>query len=213
MVKNDIIYDDKFNPIKAFNFYIRNFYLINFSKIIFIHINKTGGSSIEKALGLPLQKHLTALEFRNKLGKKKYNKRFKFAFIRNPYDKVVSQYSYRFIRNAQNLQSDNISFEEWIKLTFIDKNPIYRIPDNMYDPQLDWVADENGNIIVDFIGRFESLNEDFNKVCEKIGVKGKNLPHLRKSKHEGYRTYYNDFAKSVISKCFKKDIEAFGYKF
>ena len=51
---------NKFSPKKVLKYIFRDFYSNYFTNFIFVHINKTGGSSIEKALGLPQQKHLTA---------------------------------------------------------------------------------------------------------------------------------------------------------
>jgi len=191
---------------------IRNFYANYIANFILIHINKTGGSSIEKALGLPQQLHLTALELREKLGDKRWNKRFKFAFVRNPWDKVVSHYYYRYRRNAQGIKEDNINFKQWVKLTYGEKNPKYYNIPKMFAPQMDWITNEKGEVIIDFIGRFENLNEDFQKVCGIIGKK-RELPHLRKSNHKPYQYYYDDETRELIEKIFKKDIDAFGYKF
>ena len=61
---------------------------------VFIHINKTAGMSVGKALGLKKQ-HLTAGEYKNSLGIRRWNKSFKFIIVRNPWDKVVSHYFHR----------------------------------------------------------------------------------------------------------------------
>lgn len=194
------------------SYIFRSFYANHMANFILIHINKTGGSSIEKALGLPQQKHLTALEIKNKIGDKRWNKKFKFAFVRNPWDKVVSHYSYRYRRNVNNLKDDNIDFKQWVKLTYKEKNPKYYHNPKMYTPQMDWICNEKGEIIIDFVGRFEKLSEDFQKVCKIIG-KNKELPHLRKSSHKHYKEYYDDETKKIIEKIFEKDIKEFGYKF
>ena len=69
-------------------------------KFVFIHINKTAGSSIEKALKLRFE-HKTALEKRAEIGPELFAEKFVFAFVRNPWDKVVSHYHYR-VRTNQN---------------------------------------------------------------------------------------------------------------
>ncbi len=79
-------------------------------------------------------------------------------------------------------------------------------------PQHRFVSDENGNVIVDFIGKFEKLEEDFGKVCEKIGVKAE-LSKSNKSNHGHYQNYYNDETKNKIGKIYEKDIAMFGYTF
>jgi len=203
---------NKFFQKKVIQYIINDFYGNYFTNLAFIHINKTGGSSIEKGLGLPQQKHFTALELKKKFGDKRWNKKFKFAFVRNPWDKVVSHYHYRYRRNEQGIKEDNIDFKQWVKLTYKEKNPKYYNIPKMFAPQMDWITDGNGKIIIDFIGRFENLNQDFKKICKTIGKKME-LPHLRKSSHKPYQQYYDNKNRELIEIIFKKDIEKFGYKF
>jgi hypothetical protein len=168
---------NKFSPNKVLKYIFRDLYSNYFTNFIFIHINKTGGSSIEKALGLPQQKHLTAFELKKKYSVKNWNEKFKFAFVRNPWDKVVSHYHYRYRRNEQGIKEDNIDFIQWVKLTYRDKNPKYYNVPKMFAPQMDWITDENGEIIIDFIGRFyddetkKLIEKIFKKDIEKFGYK------------------------------------------
>ena len=66
---------------------------------------------------------------------------------------------------------------------------------------------------MDFIGKFENLQEDFNKVCDKIGVKRERLPHRKKSIRKPYRDYYNSNTKKIVENLYGEDIEHFGYRF
>ncbi len=49
---------------------------------------------------------------------------------------------------------------------------------------------ENGRVIVDFIGRYENINEDFSYICEKINIPEPILPHVNKFDHDNYMNYY-----------------------
>jgi len=177
-----------------------------------IHINKTGGTSIEKALGMPLI-HKTAIDYRNEIGEARWKKRFSFAIIRNPWDKVVSQYKYRTLINDTQLRNTPIAFNEWVKRVFLDNDPIYYDEPIMFMPQLNWVVDENGKIIVDFIGRFENLDNDWSIICEKLNKPNLKLPHVKKTEKKDFRSYYNDQSIDIIAQFFRRDIDEFGYAF
>jgi hypothetical protein len=84
----------------------------------------------------------------------------------------------------------------------------------MFLPQLEWITDEKGDIIVDFVGRFENLQADFDTVCDEINLERQDLHHENRSRHDDtYRSYYDDETKAIVEDCFKADIEYFGYEF
>ncbi len=191
---------------------VRQRYFATFS---FVHINKTGGSSIEKALGLPLA-HRTAQEIRRCIGDQKWSRRFSFAFVRNPWDKVVSHYHYRVFTGRGGLDDDSVDdpvdFATWVKLAYGENDPRYYNKPRMFMPQTDWISDQRGGVLVDFVGRYERLHEDFAEVCRRLGVTAQ-LPHLKKSDHEGYREHYTDETREIVRRWFDKDIETFDYHF
>ena len=78
-------------------------------------------------------------------------------------------------------------------------------------PQLDWISDKNGELLVNDVGRFEQLGDDFQKICSKIGAADCALPHVKQSTRGNYRQYYDDNSMEIIRKWFEKDIEYFGY--
>lgn len=179
---------------------------------IFIHINKTAGTSIGRALGMPVKRHLMAKEVIASIGQEKWDSAFKFTLVRNPWDKAVSLYEYRKKKDRTGVATRGISFSDWVKVTYGEqKDPSYYEP-RAFQPQVEWLRDFEGRISMDFIGKFESINEDFEHIREIIGLDA-GLPHLNAGRRSGYRSYYDNETREIIAHWFKEDIHAFGYEF
>ena len=178
---------------------------------ILIHINKTGGSSVEQALGLRFE-HLTALEKIAQVGRPQWDSAYTFAFIRNPWDKVVSHYHYRVQTNQTNLGANPLSFAQWVERTYGRQDPAYYDNPKMFMPQVDWITDADGKLLVNFVGRFERLAADFKTICRHLGREA-TLPHLKASKRGNYRDYYDEPTQQIVADWFRKDIERFAYQF
>ena len=197
-------------------------------KFIFVHINKTGGTSLElilrKLSALYVGKWDNKLYAKNwdgkhnliekyrKLAKKEigFKNYFKFTIVRNPWDRLLSNYFYRkYIKYDGFIQ--DMSFKEWVVNS---KTGDYSFENSLSKhEQFDWITDNHKEVLVDFIGRFENLQEDFDIICDKIGIPRQELPHKNKSKHKHYTEYYNDETRSIVAEKYAKDIEYFGYKF
>ena len=185
-------------------------------KFVFIHIPKTGGTSI-KAVLTPLSsptylekradnKHLTVNELETSFPKMKSESYFSFAFIRNPWDRLLSFYSYKLENPFHDDYIDVLklgSFEAFID----NQHKTGRISQSRF------ICDFEGNQILDFIGRFETLRDDFNGVCDIIGLDQPNLPHKNSSDHKTYRDAISPKARSMIELYCQDDIERFGYRF
>lgn len=178
---------------------------------VFIHINKTAGSSIEKALGLRFG-HVTASAKLDYIGVDRWRQKFSFAFVRNPWDRAVSHYHYRVKTDQSGLADNHLGFHDWLYEVYERKNPVYRDNEMMFMPQRQWLTDRGGNIIVSFVGRYESLHADFEKIRETIG-RGDPLPHLKASNRGDYRQYYDRESAELVEKAFQQDIDEFGYTF
>ena len=194
-------------------------------KTLFVHIDKTGGTSVENALRVyaednrvhpkPLRdKHLYIKEMMTP-----YTAGFfKFSFVRNPWDRFVSFY---FWQRAKYLRSNpHPSFRSQVDYYYRyykDKEQYLshkkRAPHSHLVPQIWWLRDDKGKVAADFIGRFENLQGDFNIICDRMGVERVDLPHVNKSKHNPYTEYYTDESRETIGEIFAEDIQHFGYKF
>lgn len=183
-----------------------------FQNYLFIHINKTGGRSIESALGC-IYEHKTARRKRREMGASVWEEKFTFAFVRNPWDRVVSQYAYRHrTGEAAGETPTDVSFGSWVRRVYGGKDPESRPDDVLFLPQSDWVTDERGGLMIDFVGRFERFEEDFQHVCNQIGVTA-SLPHKNKSSRDPYPEYYTQETADIVANYFAEDIRRFDYSF
>jgi chondroitin 4-sulfotransferase 11 len=180
-------------------------------KFIFVHPNKCGGNSIEYFFqGYLKVDHTTLVDYQKKFAKV-YENYFKFGFSRNPFDRLVSVYYGRIQGRAMHRKPD----KELAENTFSESVKLGNrgVMANCKLMTEKWFTNKKGNVDLDFIGRFENYQEDFNTVCDKIGVPRKQLPHENKSKHKHYTEYYDDETREIVAEKYAKDIEYFGYKF
>ncbi len=180
-------------------------------RFAFVHINKTGGSSIERALRIPFR-HETALEQIERLGPEHWKRRLTFTVVRNPWDKVVSQYHYRSRLNRLSPDEREVSFDKWVHRTFGAQDSKYFNVPRMFMPQTAWITDHDGTILVDRVCRFERLHDDFHAICRELGINAQ-LPHLKSSRHRPYRDYYSPSLRRIVEEWFRPDLEQFGYEF
>lgn len=194
---------------------------------IFVHVQKTGGNSVRSALGVEIDdahKHFLARDLRELYGEVTWQQCFKFAFVRNPWERLVSWWSmidgHRHRFNATIPLNKFIhyvlehagSFEEFIARCtdeIIDNDGRKSILRN----QIDYLVGDDGTVIIDFIGHFERLQDDFDEVARRLGVAGVELPRLNASKHGAYTEYYTPAMAEAVGRLYARDIETFGYRF
>jgi hypothetical protein len=191
------------------------------ARCIFVHIQKTGGASIEELLrshdpdiqenSFQGRRHMSAAELRTLVAPDVWNAYFKFAFVRNPWDRLVSWYHMCVQTPTANafaryIKDNAPTFDDFLKKTTTG------MAERTTRNQLDYVTDEHGEIIVDFVGRYERLGDDFARIEDRLGFRAE-LPHVNRSAHEDYRKYYTDETRDIVSQRFAKDIRHFGYAF
>jgi len=202
-------------------------------KIIFVHIPRCGGVSI--TLSDPIfntepnfDAHLRLNDYSLKgyFGTQGPNEYFKFAFVRNPWDRLVSIYNFWKQQDESHpfwewdshrslyIKDNNISFRRFVREVF-KKNPIFFKDKRCSDFAVPHLREcfqyiEGG---IDFVGRFENLQKDFNTVCDKIGIDRITLPHKNKSRHKHYSKYYNRKTRKIVAEMYANDIKNFGYSF
>jgi len=182
---------------------------------VFVHIPKTGGSSIQQWLldntssqVTESTKHHTLQKLESKYGKFD----FSFAVVRNPWDWCVSWYSFtrdRALRRIQNPKQKgrfSLEYNQQV-LDDYEKGFEYFIESTKLTDQ------HHMTIGVSYIMKLENINYDIQLLKDKFNIK-QELPYLNtSSRNKDYRDYYNDNTKQIVQTKFEKDINTFGYKF
>ena len=180
-------------------------------KIIFIHYAKCGGESIEQSIfgrsdtgyngdpyeGSP-QKHWGCKEYINHYGQEMFDQYFVFTFVRNPWARAVSRIMYINKRRGREMDIT----PELLRTECCLNEVIY-----------DDLIDNKKRCRVDFVGKVENFQSDFNSLCDKIERPHHTLPHNNKTTHKHYTEYYDDETKQIVAEKYARDIEYFGYKF
>jgi len=200
---------------------------------IFTHITKTAGSSFNKVFTTTFGahdylltghvnheinyfvgfknyqdlEHLTVQQQSKILGPKRFNDCFKFTFVRNPWDRLVSNYFWK-----QNDPWANKKVKEYVNTHSFEQYILEGIAP-LAVPMHQWVTDSNKKVVVDFVGRYENLHDDFSKVCQKINIKTPELPQVYKTNHKPYKDYYSQATIDKVASVYKDDIEIFGYDY
>lgn len=177
-------------------------------QFIFVHIPKTAGTTIRAAFyreydELHNPHHAGISKIKESLSEEVFQSYFKFGAVRNPWDREVSRYTYikEEFRHIDNDYCQN-GFKEYLYTFSQRPNAL-----NYNEIRV------GGEISLNYIIKFENLQEDFNTACDKIGIPHRKLSHTNKSKHKHYTEYYDDETKQIVAKKYAKDIEHFGYKF
>lgn len=203
-------------------------------KFVFVHIYKTGGTSVQKMLEfydrrfdltcrlkllarkvigneMPVlprpYKHASAAKVKELIGDYCYDNYFKFAFVRNPWDWQVSLYYYM-LKSPDNMHSliplvkSMADFESYIRWRCSEAVRL----------QYDFVYTD-GKLLVDFIGRYEHFQSDFDKICDRLSIPYRQLPRVNTTKRDRYRDCYTPETRMLVNKAFRADIETFGYEF
>tara|TARA_B100002019_G_scaffold232553_1_gene206425 strand:- start:2871 stop:3542 length:672 start_codon:yes stop_codon:yes gene_type:complete len=214
-------------------------------KCIFIHIPRTGGSSISTAINQRKKKgerfdsirnvkeknkiHYTISQAKKTFGEDIYNEYLTFSFVRNPWDRLVSQYKWRIAKNENDVK--NKTFKEWVVWRhknwlnwLVNPRKIIRgVPQIghreraiMLTKSFDEIYDNiNNKVLVDFVGRYENIVTDIKKLCKKLNINEEIvLPHKHNTKNsKHYTEYYDEDTINIVKEFYANDINILGYKY
>ncbi|GAF04945.1 sulfotransferase family 2 domain-containing protein [Saccharicrinis fermentans] len=189
----------------------------DFYKCIFIHVPKAAGVSINKTLfGNLAGGHYTVKDYQNIYKPSTLKKYFKFTIVRNPYDRLFSAYTFLkkggFNKKDAEWVNNNLrdihSYEQFVKEWLTTEHAYTK---NHFTPQYEYLINNNGDIGVDFIGKLETIDEDFLTICNKIGVK-RELVHANKTGPRE-KVVLDTEMKKMIQEVYAKDFELLNYSY
>lgn len=200
-------------------------------RFIFVAIPKTGTHSVRQALrehmaegdleqvGLFVNKrfpwpelaalhhgHLSLTQVRPFLGEDAFARYFKFAFVRNPFDRFVSYCSFM-TRDSDAFQQNPRAVMHHVLFTL---RPVQHL---LFQPQYLLLTDDDGRLLADDLGRVEDMQGSFDRVCERIGVPSRALDRVNSSRRGDYRQYYDQKLIDGVGELYARDLELFGYTF
>jgi len=209
---------------------------------LFVHVAKTGGTSVRTALrryrwsgryapallvtslisqatrprhrlGVKFPRHAKAVAAREMLPEPVFAGLFKFVFVRNPWDLQVSSWHHIRRESPESIRGIH-SFGDFLRYKFDPERPYDFMLDISRELQSDYIVDLHGRTIVDFIGRYERLQTDFDTVCDRIGIARRDLPHARRAvDRDDYRRYYDTETRALVAEHYAADVERLDYSF
>lgn len=207
-------------------------------RAVFLHISKTAGQSVRQALArhrfilsdvkqgrlgwkddFSYQRFATrgfARVIRDEIGADAWERCFTFTFVRNPWDRAVSAWRYL---DRPGDHGEGLSFPEFLERV-VGETKRYDPDDHArnkffwhVEPQAPQLLDEEGRLLVDFVGRTENLQADFDHACREIGIPTVVLPRVNTTERGDYRSYYDAATRSLVADYYADDAARFGYTF
>ena len=200
-------------------------------RYIFVAIPKTGTHSVRQALRMHLAEddleqvglfvnrrfpfadlaairhgHLSLQQVRPSLAQGEFESFFKFAFVRNPFDRFV-YYCAFMSRESGQFAADPAGF---MKHVLFEMRPDQHI---LFQPQHLLLTDANGELLSDYVGRVEEMQASYDHVCARLGFESTSLGRVNRSQRGDYRQYYDPELIAGVSDYYQRDLELFGYSF
>lgn len=200
-------------------------------RFIFVPIPKTGTHSVRQALrehlgpedieqvGLFVNKrfpfadlaairhgHFSVAQVRPYLGEETVNAYFKFGFVRNPFDRFVSYCAFM-TRQYGAFEQDP---QGTMRKILFELRPTDHVH---FQTQASLLARDDGQLDVDYVGRVEQMQADYDAVCARIGIPSRALDKVNSSKRGDYRQYYDQALIDGVAELYRRDLDLFGYSF
>ena len=148
--------------------------------------------------------HITCQQLKAVLDDEIWNSYHKFSFVRNPYDRFLSFCAFMF-RNNQEFEKNP---QKFMFACFESKKVQNHF---LFQEQSSYICNDQHQPMVDYIGRFESLQSDFDSICNRLQLKVPELDKINSSKHGSYEQYFDNELKEKVFDLYRRDFENFDY--
>jgi hypothetical protein len=183
---------------------------------------RSDGTIIENGSSALELDHISISYIKSRIDNRYYNQLFKFCFVRNPYDRLVSEYFWKIKDNDLRLgiNCKNMSFKSFVYQLSLKFNKLLDYPHNEVShflPQYLFVCDENGELLVDLVKKYEDgLEEGLQQLFYELGYNDYdniNLPksNVTRNNRKKYTEYYDEQTKDIVYDLYRNDFEIFGY--
>lgn len=186
-------------------------------KCMFVHIPKCAGTSVRRSLFGRDGGHRPLETFRTMVPQHLFDQSFKFTFVRNPWDRLVSAFFFlqksdlkrnrRFARRQLSAYKD---FDSFVR-NWLTRESIWSF--THFLPQHHFICIDK-RLGVDFVGFYENIAEDFAIVARKMNRPTALLEENRLGgRAKDYRQYYSEETKNLVAQVYAEDIALLGYSF
>jgi hypothetical protein len=149
--------------------------------------------------------HLSLLQIQPFMRPEEWKRFFKFAFVRNPFDRFISYCAFM-TRDSGRFEAD----PKAVMRNILEKPPLHHI---LFQPQHLLVTDADGTLLADYIGRVEEMQRSYDEICERIGIPTATLEKVNTSRRRNYRDYYDQPLIDGVAKLYDRDLMLFDYQF
>ncbi|MFC5569750.1 sulfotransferase family 2 domain-containing protein [Lysobacter yangpyeongensis] len=150
--------------------------------------------------------HISLDQVRPFLGEEAFAQYFKFAFVRNPFDRFVSYCAFMTRENGAFQQNPR----QVMRRMLYELRPMHHV---LFQPQHGFVTDGEGRVLADYIGRVEDMQASYDEICARIGIPSATLGQVNSSQRGRYRDYYDQELIDGVTELYARDLELFGYTF
>jgi len=131
---------------------------------------------------------------------------FKFAFVRNPYDRFVSYCAFMTRQTGQFEFNPRAVMRHFI----FERPPLEHV---LFRPQYEMLVDAQDQLAMDFVGKSERAQADYAQICARLGFPAETLGQVNSSRHKPYTDYYDDELRELVGRFYRRDLDLFGYSF